>query len=110
MLVLRHEFGQSSTVIMVASARFSQLVRSLTANQKVLGSIPSLLKVELKQFTVLFAAQKKVRMHGGALGLRAPPPPHLKKSSAQKSPNEERKFRRGMSARKNAHSAQIRQN
>ena len=77
MLVLRHEFGQSSTVIMVASARFSQLVRSLTANQKVLGSIPSLLKVELinKQFTVLFGAQKKVRMHGGALGLRAPPPP-----------------------------------
>ena len=36
---------------------------------------------------------------GGALGARAPP--HLRKSSAQKCPKEERKFRPDMSAKKN---------
>ena len=36
---------------------------------------------------------------GGALGARAPP--HLGKSSAQKCPKEERKFRPDMSAKKN---------
>ena len=34
---------------------------------------------------------RRVRRGGGALGARAPP--HLKKSSAQKCPKEERKFR-----------------
>ena len=38
--------------------------------------------------------------YAGALGARAPPPPHLKKSSAQKRPKEERKFRPDMPARK----------
>ena len=37
---------------------------------------------------------------GGALGARAPPSP-LGKSSAQKCPKEERKFRPDMSAKKN---------
>ena len=32
-----------------------------------------------------------------------PPPPHLGKSSAQKCPKEERKFRPDMSAKKNVH-------
>ena len=41
---------------------------------------------------------------GGALGSRAPPPPsHLEKSSAQKCPKEERKFRPDKSAKKNVH-------
>ena len=40
---------------------------------------------------------------GGALGARATPPPHLKKSSAQKCPKEERKFHPDMSAKKNVH-------
>ena len=40
-----------------------------------------------------------------------PPPPTWEKSSAQKCPKEERKFRPDMSAKKNvARSAQIRQN
>ena len=41
---------------------------------------------------------------GGALGARAhPPPPTWEKSSAQKCPKEERKFRPDMSAKKNVH-------
>ena len=40
---------------------------------------------------------------GGALGARAPPPPTWEKSSAQKCPKEERKFRPDMSVKKNVH-------
>ena len=40
---------------------------------------------------------------GGALGAPAPPPPTWEKSSAQKCPKEERKFRPDMSAKKNVH-------
>ena len=45
----------------------------------------------------------QVRTQGGALGERAPPPPTWEKSSAQKCPKEERKFRPDMSAKKNVH-------
>ena len=38
-------------------------------------------------------------MQGGALGAHAPPP-HLKKSSTQKRPKEERKFHPDMSAKR----------
>ena len=39
------------------------------------------------------------------MGARAssPPPPHLEKSSVQKCPKEERKFRPAMSSKKNVH-------
>ena len=40
---------------------------------------------------------------GGALGVRAPSPPTWEKSSAQKCPKEERKFRPDMLAKKNVH-------
>ena len=39
---------------------------------------------------------------GGALGALHPPP-HLEKSSAQKCPKEERKFRPDMAAKRNVH-------
>ena len=46
----------------------------------------------------------QARTQGGALGARAPPPPPTwEKSSAQKCPKEERKFRPDMSAKKNVH-------
>ena len=45
---------------------------------------------------------KRVR-RGGALGARAPPPPTWEKSSAQKCPKEERKFRPDMSAKTNVY-------
>ena len=40
---------------------------------------------------------------GGALGARASPPPTWEKSSAQKCPKEEQKFRPDMSVKKNVH-------
>ena len=45
--------------------------------------------------------QARTREGGGALGARAPPT--WEKSSAQKCPKEERKFRPDMSAKKNMH-------
>ena len=46
---------------------------------------------------------RRVRREG-TLGARAPPPPPTwEKSSAQKCPKEERKFRPDMSAKKNVH-------
>ena len=52
---------------------------------------------------VKLSAQRIRRVRrGGALGARAPPP-HLEKSSAQKCPKEERKFRPDKSAKKNVH-------
>ena len=40
---------------------------------------------------------------GGALGARAPPPPNLEKSSAQKCSKEERKLRPDMAAKRKVH-------
>ena len=45
---------------------------------------------------------RRVR-RGDALGARAPPSPTWKKSSAQKCPKDESKFRPDMSAKKNVH-------
>ena len=45
---------------------------------------------------------QQARTQGGALGARAPPPT-WEKSSAQKCPKEERKFRPDMSEKRNVH-------